>query len=107
MKKIDAGTLTRTVLIVLALINQGLVIAGKDVLPFTDDQVTQVISFGFTVITALLAWWKNNNFTHSAKEAQKYADAIKLAKKVKDVQASPAAGIIKPETKEEAEKVLG
>ncbi|WP_314365801.1 phage holin [uncultured Streptococcus sp.] len=92
MKKIDTGTLTRTILIVLALINQGLVIAGKEILPFTDDQVTQVISFVFTASTALWAWWKNNNFTTSAKEAQEYAKALKQAKKTQGIVPTPSVG---------------
>ena len=45
MKKTDIGTITRTILIIIALINQGLVIAGKNPLPFEDDQIDQVISF--------------------------------------------------------------
>jgi hypothetical protein len=49
------GTTTRTILIIIALINQGLVIAGKNPLPFEDDQIAQVISFGFTAVTALAA----------------------------------------------------
>ena len=81
MKKTDIGTITRTVLIIIALINQGLVIAGKNPLPFEDDQIAQVISFGFTAVTALIAWWKNNNFSREAKEAQHYLDALKSVKK--------------------------
>lgn len=81
MKKLDIGTITRTVLIIIALVNQGLLITGKNPLPFEDDQIAQVISFGFTAITALVAWWKNNNFTHEANEAQHYLDALKSVKK--------------------------
>ena len=84
MKKTDVGTITRTILIIIALINQGLVIAGKNQLPFEDDQITQVISFGFTTVTALIAWWKNNNFSREAKEAQHYLDALKSVKKKPD-----------------------
>lgn len=84
MKKTDIGTITRTVLIIIALINQGLVIAGKTPFPFEDDQIAQVISFGFTTLTALVAWWKNNNFTNEAKEAQHYLDALKTVKKKPD-----------------------
>ena len=101
MKKIDAGTLTRTILIILALINQGLVIAGKETLPFTDEQITQVISFAFTVATALLAWWKNNNFTEAAKEAQEYANAMKQAKKAPNVAQSLSVG------QSESDEILG
>jgi SPP1 family holin len=81
MEKTDIGTITRTILIVIALINQGLLIAGKNPLPFEDDQIAQVISFGFTAVTALIAWWKNNNFSQEAKEAQHYLDALKSVKK--------------------------
>ena len=86
MKKLDIGTITRTVLIIIALVNQGLVITGKNPLPFEDDQIAQVISFGFTTVTALTAWWKNNNFTREAKEAQHYLDALKSVKKKPDGQ---------------------
>ena len=86
MKKTDVGTITRTILIIVALINQGLVIAGKNPLPFEDDQIAQVISFGFTTVTAIIAWWKNNNFSQEAKEAQHYLDALKSVKKKPDGQ---------------------
>lgn len=86
MKKLDIGTITRTVLIIIALVNQGLVITGKNPLPFEDGQIAQVISFGFTTVTALIAWWKNNNFTQEAKEAQHYLDALKSVKKKPDGQ---------------------
>ena len=81
MKKTDIGTITRTILVIIALVNQGLVIAGKNPLPFEDDQIAQVISFGFTAVTALMAWWKNNNFTAEAKEAQLYLKDMKRVKK--------------------------
>ena len=84
MKNTNVGTIIRTVLIIIALINQGLLIAGKNPLPFEDDQITQVISFGFTTVTALIAWWKNNNFSREAKEAQHYLDALKSVKKKPD-----------------------
>lgn len=98
MKKTDIGTITRTVLIIIALINQGLVIAGKNPLPFEDDQIAQVISFGFTTVTAIIAWWKNNNFSQEAKEAQHYLDALKSVKKKPDGQV---------DTNYQAEKLIG
>lgn len=83
MKKLDAGTITRTILIIVALVNQGLLIAGKNPLPFEDDQIAQVISFGFVFVTSLVAWWKNNNITPEAIEAQTYLDDLKTLKKHK------------------------
>ncbi|MFI3616106.1 phage holin [Streptococcus uberis] len=90
MKKIDNGTLTRTIVLVLALINQGLVMAGKNTLPFSDEEMTQFISFIFTTATALAAWWKNNDFTHEAKTATKIMQNQKLANKAQADQLSQA-----------------
>ncbi|MDO4614639.1 MAG: phage holin [Lachnospiraceae bacterium] len=70
-EKISAGTIARTVLVFLALINQGLTIAGKSPIPVDDEAVTQFISYAFTAVTAVVAWWKNNSFTQKAIEADK------------------------------------
>ena len=71
MKKINItkGTLIRTILLVLALINQILVVFGKSPIPIDDDTVTNLISTVWTVIASLIAWWKNNSFTDKVIEA--------------------------------------
>lgn len=74
--KIEQGTIIRTVLLVVALINQALTIAGHSVLPISDEQLTEFLSMGFTIVTALWSWWKNNSFTKSAKMADKFKNGI-------------------------------
>ena len=71
MKKINItkGTLIRTILLVLALINQILAVFGKSPIPIDDDTLTNFISTAWTVIASLIAWWKNNSFTKKAIEA--------------------------------------
>lgn len=69
--KIESGTIIRTVLLVIALVNQVLVSTGHSVLPFDDATVTNIVTLGFTVVTGALAWWKNNSFTQKAIEADK------------------------------------
>ena len=73
MKKINItkGTLIRTILLVLALINQILAVFGKSPIPIDDDTVTNLISTVWTVIASLIAWWKNNSFTDKAIKADK------------------------------------
>ena len=63
------ATIIRTVVLVLAIANNALAIAGKSPLPVSDETVTEVISFTFTTGAALVAWWKNNSFTQKAIEA--------------------------------------
>lgn len=80
MKKIKLDTIGRTVVLFIAIINQILAIAGKNVLPFTDDEIYQVISVIATTVTSLMAWWKNNSFTTAAIEADEVMREKKNAK---------------------------
>lgn len=67
MKKVTAGTLARTIVLALALINQCLVMAGVQTLPIQDEQVETLVTTGAIVIMAVIAWWKNNSFTQAAR----------------------------------------
>ena len=64
---ITAGTLARTIILALALINQVLSVTGHPVLPIEDAQIETLVTTGWTVVAALIAWWKNNSFTAAAK----------------------------------------
>ena len=75
------GTIIRTACLVLAIINNALAIVGKSPLPIDDAMLTEVISFGFTVETSFVAWWKNNSVTPEAIEADKVMKELKIAKK--------------------------
>ncbi|MGN0179604.1 MAG: phage holin [Monoglobaceae bacterium] len=66
---ISAGTIARTVCLCLALINQILAAMGHSVIDVSNDDVNTLISTGFTVVSAIIAWWKNNSFTQSALKA--------------------------------------
>lgn len=74
---VKLGTIIRTVCLVLALVNQGLTIAGYSVLPITDEQVSELLTLGFTVVTSVWAWWKNNSFTQAAIVADEIMHDIK------------------------------
>ena len=67
--KISAGTVARTIVLLLALVNQVLSMMGIPVLPIEDEAINTVVSTLWTVIAAVAAWWKNNSFTTAALEA--------------------------------------
>lgn len=75
--KISKGTITRTIILVIALVNQVLTALGYNVIDLSDDTINTLISTIFTVITALVAWWKNNSFTKEAREADNYLKVLK------------------------------
>ena len=69
LKGVSNQTWVRTIVLVLALVNQALVMFGV-----TDNEVeletwTRYATYIFTVISALWSWWKNNSFTEKAQEA--------------------------------------
>lgn len=72
--------MARTVCLVLALTNQILTVLGYNVINISDDTVNTLISTGFTVITAIAAWWKNNSFTEAAIEADNVMRDLKEGK---------------------------
>lgn len=75
--KISAGTIARTIILLLALINQCLSMAGVSPLPIEDEQVETIITTTWTVIAALIAWWKNNSFTQAALAGDALKNEIK------------------------------
>ena len=64
MKK---STIARTVVLVLALINQVLVMFGINPLPFSDEGIYEAVTALLTVGASVWAWWKNNSFTLPAR----------------------------------------
>lgn len=59
----DKGTVVRTAALLLALVNQCLVMFGKSPLPIDGEMLEQVLSFSFLVVTSVSAWFKNNYVT--------------------------------------------
>lgn len=64
--KITAGTIARTIILIVALVNQVLVSTGHSILPISDETITETVTVLFTLVTSLIAWWKNNSFTKPA-----------------------------------------
>ena len=77
MNNIKKETIIRTIVLIVALINQALTIAGKNPLPFEDEAIVEGLSYLFTAAASLWTWWKNNSFTKNAIEADKVLESLK------------------------------
>lgn len=77
MKKIKPDTIARTIVLVIALINQVLAVLGKDVLPFADDTIYELVTLVFTIGASSWSWWKNNSITKKAIAADEYLAELK------------------------------
>ncbi|WP_019236243.1 phage holin [Staphylococcus warneri] len=63
----DTGTIVRTILLIMAWINQ--ILAMNQISPIPVDEMT--ISTLITGVISIWTWWKNNNFTQHAVNGQK------------------------------------
>ena len=78
--KISAGTIARTVCLILALINMILEFSGQKLIPISDDQVYELVSLIFTIATSIVGFWKNNSFTEEAIIADELMHELKANK---------------------------
>lgn len=69
----DKPSLLRTIILIIALLNQVLVSFNISPIPISDDQVEVLVSTGFTVVISLWTWWKNN---YISKKGQKQKEVL-------------------------------
>lgn len=65
--KIDSGTVSRFLVLLLALVNQGLTMFGHPVLNIDDTTITQLVSLAWTAGSAIWCYWKDNDVTKAAR----------------------------------------
>ena len=76
MNKIKVETLTRTAVLILALLNQILSATGHSPIPVDSEELERLISTGLPVGAAIWAWWENNSFTKEAIAADNYLESL-------------------------------
>lgn len=65
--KIDSGTVSRFLVLLLALVNQALTMFGHPVLNINDTTITQLVSLAWTAGSAIWCYWKDNDVTTKAR----------------------------------------
>lgn len=78
--RVSTDTIIRTIVLAVALINQILTSCGKNPIPFSDEEIYEIVSIIITVGASIWAWWKNNSFTQEAIEAD---NLMKISKSYK------------------------
>ena len=70
-KGVTIQTWVRTLVLVIALINQALVIFGVSNNEIDLNSWASYASYILTVVSAVWSWWKNNSFTSDAQNADR------------------------------------
>lgn len=65
--KIDSGTVSRFLVLLLALVNEALTMFGHPVLNIDDTTITQLVSLAWTAGSAIWCYWKDNDVTKAAR----------------------------------------
>lgn len=60
-------TIIRTIILVLAILNNILTLLDKNPFPYTAEEIENAIAIISTVAATIWAWWKNNSFTLPAR----------------------------------------
>ena len=84
--KLDAGTITRPVVLILTLANAVLSILGKDKIDFAENDIYQFVTAILTVIVPVWTWWENNAFTKNARKAEDYRKNLNKKDKESETQ---------------------
>lgn len=82
--KATKSTIARTVVLIIALVNQVLTMLGYNPLPWSETEVYEGITLILTVASSLYAWWKNNSFTKEAITADEYMKELKAKEQAED-----------------------
>ena len=75
--KISKGTIVRTIMLAIVLINLVLKHFGIDVINVEESQVLTFVEALIEVVTIVVSFWKNNSFTDKAIEADNFLKQLK------------------------------
>ena len=84
IKGLTPSSITTVVVLIIALVNAVLQIFGINTIPITDDEVSEIVSIVFLIVTSLYSTYKNFNVTPASQVAQDITDAIKNGEIVAD-----------------------
>lgn len=70
----------RLIVMAVLMVNMGLTVAGKNPIPLDETALTEWLTVAAAGISAVYSWWKNNNVTKQAQQAQAVLNELKTSK---------------------------
>lgn len=84
LKNVSSGTIARTLFLFVSLVNSALGMFGFTSLDIDENTIYTVVTGLTTIVSAVLAFWKNNSFTKEAIEADKYRENLLTDEKIEE-----------------------
>ena len=70
--KISKGTIVRTILMIIAIVNIGLQHFGYDIIKVDENGIADIVEYIIQIAIILVGFWKNNSFTPNAINADEF-----------------------------------
>lgn len=84
LKNVSSGTIARTLFLFVSLVNSALGMFGFTSLDIDENTIYTVVTGLTTIISAIIAFWKNNSFTKEAIEADKFRENLLTDEKIEE-----------------------
>lgn len=78
--KISKGTIVRTILLLIAIINMGLQHFGIDVIKVDESEIASMVEYIIEIAIIVVGFWKNNSYTQKAIKADELLKRMKEEK---------------------------
>lgn len=78
--KISKGTIVRTIMLIIVVVNMILQHFGIDIINVNESEVLSFVEIVLELAVIAVTFWKNNSFTDKAIEADKFLKNLKESK---------------------------
>lgn len=75
--RISKGTIVRTIMLVIVLINIVLKQMGYDVINVSESEILTLVETLIEVATIIVGFWKNNSFTDKAIKSDEFLKTLR------------------------------
>ena len=75
--KVSKGTIVRTILLLITIINMGLQHFNIDIIKVDESEVASVVEYIIQIAIIVVGFWKNNSYTQKAIEADEFLKGLK------------------------------
>ena len=82
--KISKGTIVRTIMLVILIINLILKQLGYELINVSESQVLSVVEMLIEIAVIVVSFWKNNSYTEKAIEADEFLQDLRKEKYIKN-----------------------
>ena len=75
--KISKGTIVRTIMLIIVIINMILQHFGLDIINVDESQVLSFVEIVIELAVIIVSFWKNNSFTDNAIKADEFLQKLR------------------------------